>query len=503
MSGRTYLAIDLKSFYASVECVERGLDPMTTHLVVADQSRTDKTICLAVSPALKAYGVPGRARLFEARQAVEKANRRRRAKAPGGAFSGKSWDETALAADPALEMDILVAPPRMAHYIEVSARVYQVYLRFAAPADIHVYSIDEVFIDATDYLKSAGVTAEAFAREAVRQVLEATGITATAGIGPNLYLAKVAMDIEAKHCPPDENGVRVARLDERSYRQKYWDHRPLTDFWRVGRGIARRLEENGMATMGDVARVSLSDAGQEKLFRLFGVNAELLIDHAWGFESCTMADIKAYEPADHSVGSGQVLQCPYPFEKAALAVREMADALALDLVDQGLVTDRLTLAVGYDIENLTDPARRAAYRGPVVTDHYGRSTPKPVHATARLETPTASARELVAAAQALMEKIADPVLLVRRLTLTAGRVLTEEEAEAAPVCRQLDLFHDWGAEAAKEQQAAARRAREKKMQAAMLGIKKKYGKNAILKGMDLEDGATGKLRGGLIGGHKA
>ena len=502
MSGRTYLAIDLKSFYASVECVERGLDPMTTHLVVADQSRTDKTICLAVSPALKAYGVPGRARLFEARQAVEKANRRRRAKAPGGAFSGKSWDETALAADPALEMDILVAPPRMAHYIEVSARVYQVYLRFAAPADIHVYSIDEVFIDATDYLKSAGVTAEAFAREAVRQVLEATGITATAGIGPNLYLAKVAMDIEAKHCPPDENGVRVARLDERSYRQKYWDHRPLTDFWRVGRGIARRLEENGMATMGDVARVSLSDAGQEKLFRLFGVNAELLIDHAWGFESCTMADIKAYEPADHSVGSGQVLQCPYPFEKAALAVREMADALALDLVDQGLVTDRLTLAVGYDIENLSG-APGTAYRGPVVTDHYGRSTPKPVHATARLETPTASARELVAAAQALMEKIADPALLVRRLTLTAARVLTEEEAQAAPVCRQLDLFHDWGAEAAKEQQAAARRAREKKMQAAMLGIKKKYGKNAILKGMDLEDGATGKLRNDQIGGHKA
>ena len=311
------------------------------------------------------------------------------------------------------------------------------------------------------------------------------------------------MDIEAKHCPPDENGVRVARLDERSYRQKYWDHRPLTDFWRVGRGIARRLEENGMATMGDVARVSLSDAGQEKLFRLFGVNAELLIDHAWGFESCTMADIKAYEPADHSVGSGQVLQCPYPFEKAALAVREMADALALDLVDQGLVTDRLTLAVGYDIENLTAPARRAAYRGPVVTDHYGRSTPKPVHATARLETPTASARELVAAAQALMEKIADPALLVRRLTLTAGRVLTEEEAQAAPVCRQLDLFHDWGAEAAKEQQAAARRAREKKMQTAMLGIKKKYGKNAILKGMDLEDGATGKLRNDQIGGHKA
>ena len=503
MGERTYLAIDLKSFYASVECVERGLDPMATHLVVADQARTDKTICLAVSPALKAYGVPGRARLFEARQAVEKANRRRRARAPGGVFTGRSWDERALAADPGLEMDILVAPPRMAHYIEMSARVYQVYLRFAAPDDIHVYSIDEVFIDATDYLKSAGVTAEAFAREAVRQVLAATGITATAGIGPNLYLAKVAMDIEAKHCPPDENGVRVARLDEGSFRQKYWDHRPLTDFWRVGRGIARRLEENGLATLGDVARLSLSDAGQEKLFRLFGVNAELLIDHAWGFESCTMADIKAYKPADHSLGSGQVLQEPYPFAKAALAVREMADALALDLVAQGLVTDRLTLAVGYDIENLTDPARKAAYHGPVVTDHYGRRVPKPAHGTAKLETPTASARELVAAAGALMDKIADPALLVRRLTLTAGRVLPEAEAEAAVVCRQLDLFHDWQAEAARQKEAAARRAREKKMQKALLGIKQKYGKNAILKGMDLEEGATGKLRNGQIGGHKA
>lgn len=503
MGERTYLAIDLKSFYASVECVERGLDPMATHLVVADEARTDKTICLAVSPALKAYGVPGRARLFEARQAVEKANRRRRARAPGGVFTDRSWDERALAADPGLEMDILVAPPRMAHYIEMSARVYQVYLRFAAPDDIHVYSIDEVFIDATDYLKSAGVTAEAFAREAVRQVLAATGITATAGIGPNLYLAKVAMDIEAKHCPPDENGARVARLDEGSFRQKYWDHRPLTDFWRVGRGIARRLEENGLATLGDVARLSLSDAGQEKLFRLFGVNAELLIDHAWGFESCTMADIKAYKPADHSLGSGQVLQEPYPFDKAALAVREMADALALDLVAQGLVTDRLTLAVGYDIENLTDPARKAAYHGPVVTDHYGRRVPKPAHGTAKLETPTASARELVAAAGALMDKIADPALLVRRLTLTAGRVLPEAEAEAAVVCRQLDLFHDWQAEAARQKEAAARRAREKKMQQAMLGIKQKYGKNAILKGMDLEEGATGKLRNGQIGGHKA
>ena len=493
----------MNSFYASVECVERGLDPMTTNLVVADQRRTEKTICLAVSPSLKAYGIAGRARLFEVVERVREVNTQRQRQAPGRQLTGTSWHDPEVRENPSLALDYLVAPPRMAHYIDWSTRIYQVYLKYIAPEDIYPYSIDEVFIDLTSYLDTYLMTARELTRTMILDILKTTGITAAAGMGTNLYLAKVAMDIEAKHCPPDENGVRVARLDERSYRQKYWDHRPLTDFWRVGRGIARRLEENGMATMGDVARVSLSDAGQEKLFRLFGVNAELLIDHAWGFESCTMADIKAYEPADHSVGSGQVLQCPYPFEKAALAVREMADALALDLVDQGLVTDRLTLAVGYDIENLTDPARRAAYRGPVVTDHYGRSTPKPVHATARLETPTASARELVAAAQALMEKIADPVLLVRRLTLTAGRVLTEEEAEAAPVCRQLDLFHDWGAEAAKEQQAAARRAREKKMQAAMLGIKKKYGKNAILKGMDLEDGATGKLRGGLIGGHKA
>ena len=503
MKERTYLAIDLKSFYASVECVDRGLDPLAVNLVVADLTRTEKTICLAVSPPLKAIGVPGRPRLFEVVQQVAVVNAQRKLAAPGRCLTGKSAFAEALQKDPRLAVDYIVAPPRMARYMEYSARIYAIYLRHVAPEDIHVYSVDEVFIDATDYIASLHCTARRFAMQLILEILQETGITATAGIGSNLYLCKVAMDIVAKHIPPDSNGVRIAMLDEQSYRQQLWSYRPITDFWRVGPGYAKKLAQYGIFTMGDVARCSLGGPeklhNEELLFRLFGVNAELLIDHAWGFESCTMADIKAYTPADHSVGSGQVLQEPYPFEKAALAVREMADALALDLVAQGLVTDRLTLAVGFDIENLARPG----YRGPVVTDHYGRKVPKPVHATAKLETPTASARELVAAAQALMEKIADPALLVRRLTLTAGRVLTEEEAEAAPVCRQLDLFHDWGAEAARQREAAARRAREKKMQTAMLGIKKKYGKNAILKGMDLEDGATGRLRNGQIGGHKA
>ena len=506
MSGRTYLAIDLKSFYASVECVERGLDPMTTHLVVADQSRTDKTICLAVSPALKAYGVPGRARLFEARQAVEKANRRRRAKAPGGVFSGKSWDETALAAGPALEMDILVAPPRMAHYIEVSARVYQVYLRFAAPADIHVYSIDEVFIDATDYLKSAGVTAEAFAREAVRQVLEATGITATAGIGPNLYLAKVAMDIEAKHCPPDENGVRVARLNERSYRQKYWDHRPLTDFWRVGKGYAAKLEAHGMYTMGDVARCSIGKPGEyhneELLYKLFGINAEILIDHAWGWEPCTIADAKSYKPEKKSIVSGQVLQCPYDFQKARLVVREMVDALALDLVDKGLVTNQLVLTVGYDRENLDDPSRAAQYKGPVTADRYGRKIPKHAVGTENFSY-TSSANDLLKAVTALYDRIVDKNLLIRRLSISANKLLSEASASKEEPAEQLDLFTDYAAKEQQEQADKAAHTRERKLQEAMLGIKKKYGKNAILKGMNLEDGATARERNQTIGGHHA
>lgn len=499
---RVYLAIDLKSFYASVECVERGLDPMTTHLVVADARRTEKTICLAVSPALKACGVGGRARLFEAVQAARRVNDARRRRAPGGVFTGKSHDAPALARDPGLELEFLIAPPRMAHYIEMSARIYQIYLRHAAAADIHVYSIDEVFMDVTDYLKSSRTTAEEMARAILREVLEATGITATAGIGPNLYLAKVAMDIEAKHTAPDADGMRIARLDEAAYRRRLWGHRPLTDFWRVGRGIARRLEENGLATMGDVARLSLTDAGQDKLYRLFGVNAELLIDHAWGQESCTMADIKAYKPADHSLGSGQVLQCPADGPTAALAVREMADALALDLVAGGLVTDRLSLTVGYDVENLADPARRAAYRGPVTVDPWGRSLPKAAHGTLKLDSPTSSARELVAAAQALMERISDPALLVRRLNLVAGRVLPES-ACTQPECEQLDLFGESQRRAEREQERQARRSRERRMQEAVLDIKKKYGKNAILKGMNLEEGATGRRRNDQIGGHQA
>ena len=501
MEQRTYLAIDLKSFYASVECVERGLDPLTTHLVVADESRTEKTICLAVSPALKACGVPGRARLFEAVQAAARVNAARRRRAPGGVFTGGSSDALALAADPSLQLEFIVATPRMAHYMEMSARVYQVYLRHVAPEDIHVYSIDEVFMDVTHYLTSRRVSAEAFARQVIREVLEATGITATAGIGSNLYLCKVAMDIVAKHMPPDENGARIARLDEAAYRRELWDHRPLTDFWRVGRGLARRLEENGMATMGDVARASLTEAGRKKLTALFGVNAELLADHAWGWESCTIADIKAYKPADHSLGSGQVLQSPYSFDKAALVVREMADALALDLTAQGLVTDRLTLTVGYDTENLTDPARRAAYRGPVTTDRYGRATPKHGHGTLRLEEATASARQLRAAASRLMEQAADPALLVRRLYLAASARPAGEGAE--PAWEQTDLFGEQAARQAGREQRQKARAREEKMQRAVLDIKNKYGKNAIVKGMDLEEGATGRQRNRQIGGHKA
>ncbi len=379
MQEKTYLSIDLKSFYASVECMERGLDPMTTHLVVADQSRTEKTICLAVSPALKAYGISGRARLFEVVQKVKEVNAQRRRKAPGGVFTGTSHQAPQLLARPDLALDYLVAPPQMAHYISFSTRIYNVYLKYIAPEDMHVYSIDEVFLDVTPYLDTYGMTAEELARTILLDVLHTTGITATAGIGSNLYLAKVAMDIEAKHIQPDENGVRIARLDEMSYRRNLWAHRPFTDFWRVGRGYAKKLEQQGLYTMGDIARCSLGRRedyyNEELLYKLFGVNAELLIDHAWGWEPCTIADIKAYRPTTNSVGSGQVLKTPYPAEKARLVVQEMADLLVLDLVDHRLMTDQLTLTVGYDRENLTDPQRRQAYRGAVSTDAYGRAIP--------------------------------------------------------------------------------------------------------------------------------
>ena len=507
MAERTYLAIDLKSFYASVECVERGLDPLRTNLVVADAARTEKTICLAVSPSLKAYGIAGRARLFEVMQRVQQVNAMRRQLEPGRRLTGQSYDADALAACPELELSYITAPPQMAKYMQVSARIYQIYLKYIAPEDIHVYSVDEVFIDATHYLGAYRQTPQELARTMILDVLRTTGITATAGIGTNLYLAKIAMDIGAKHVEPDENGVRIASLTERSYRETLWGHRPLTDFWRVGRGYAKKLEAKGLFTMGDIARCSLgrpdSFYNEELLYRMFGVNAELLIDHAWGYEPCTLADIKAYRPEAHSVGSGQVLQCPYEFEKARLVAREMADALALELTRKRLVTDQIVLTVGYDRESLTEPARRARYCGPVTADRYGRSVPKAAHGSENLCAPTASAREILQAATALFDRIVDRTLLVRRMYIVANRVRCEQEAQQEPEYIQLDLFSDEAAHAAQCKAEKAAQDRERRMQDAMLAIREKYGKNAILKGMSLQDGATARQRNGQIGGHRA
>ena len=498
---KTYIAIDLKSFYASVECVERGLDPMTTHLVVADRSRTEKTICLAVSPSLKAYGLPGRARLFEVEEKVREINLRRRCAAPGGHLVGKSFSARALERHPELALDFVAAPPQMAHYMRVSTHIYQIYLNYIAPEDIHVYSIDEVFIDATSYLKTYGLTARELARRMIADVLRETGITATVGIGTNLYLCKVAMDIGAKHIQPDADGVRIAALDEQSYRRTLWTHRPLTDFWRVGRGTVKKLESVGLRTMGDVARCSLGKPeefyNENLLYQLFGVNAELLIDHAWGWENCTIADIKAYKPENNSVGSGQVLQCPYAFDKARLVAREMLDLLVLDLVERGLVTDQLVLTVGYDRENLLTPERRAAYRGPVVTDHYGRNVPKSAHGTVNLPRYSSSTKELMQALCDLFDRIVDENLLVRRIYLTACHVIPEGQTQDTG--EQLDLFAD----PAQLEEQQAERERERSVQEAMLTIKRKFGKNAILKGMNFEDGATAQQRNGQIGGHKA
>ncbi|MCQ4864950.1 Y-family DNA polymerase [Pseudoflavonifractor phocaeensis] len=500
MKSRTYVAIDLKSFYASVECVERKLNPMTTNLVVADVSRTTKTICLAVSPSLKAYGIPGRARLFEVVQKVAEVNAQRQRSAPGRKLTGSSSNDPELKQRPELALDYLTAPPRMAKYLEWSTRIYNIYLQYIAPEDIHVYSIDEVMMDVTDYLQTYHCTARELTMKIILDVLRTTGITATAGIGSNLYLCKIAMDIVAKHIRPDRNGVRIATLNENTYRRLLWTHRPLTDFWRVGRGYAKKLEANGLYTMGDIARCSLDN--EELLYKLFGINAELLIDHAWGWEPCTMADVKAYKPATNSIGSGQVLQCPYDFQKARLVAREMADTLVLDLVDKGLVTDQIVLTVGYDIDNLTDPTRRKSYHGPVTTDHYGRAVPKHAHGTGNLPWYTSSTKLILQAVMELYDRIVDPGLLVRRLNLTANHVVTETDApKSAP--EQLDLFTDYDAVLHQETRENVALAREKKMQEAMLSIKKKYGKNAILKGLNLEDGATARERNQQIGGHKA
>ena len=502
MKQHTYIAIDLKSFYASVECRDRGLDPLDTNLVVADESRTDKTICLAVTPTLKSFDIPGRARLFEVKQRVQEVNADRKRNLRGRKFAGSSHFYSELSKDPSLELDFIIAPPRMAYYMEYSTRIYEIYMKYVAPEDIIVYSIDEVFMDVTDYLQTYRMSPRDLAMKMILEVLETTGITATAGIGTNLYLCKVAMDIMAKHIPSDENGVRIAFLDEMTYRRELWSHRPITDFWRVGRGYAKKLETYGIYTMGDVARCS--EQNEELLYRLFGKNAELLIDHAWGWEPCTVEAVKAYRPESSSLGSGQVLQCPYDAEKAKLVVREMADALSLDLVEKRLVTDQIVITVGYDIENLTDPERRKKYRGEVVTDRYGRQIPKHAHGTENLESFTSSTQKMVEAASVLYDRIVDKNLLIRRMNITANNIVEEKAApQKNNSYQQLDLFTDYAAEEEQEKQEALRLDRERKLQEATITIKKKFGKNAILKGMSLQEGATAKNRNEQIGGHKA
>ena len=502
-----YIAIDLKSFYASVECVKRKLDPLTTNLVVADASRTEKTICLAVSPSLKAYGIPGRARLFEVVQRVKEVNIERRSKAPGRRFAGSSYSAPKLAAHPELEVSYITAPPRMAFYLEYSTIIYNTYLKYIAPEDIHVYSIDEVFMDVTHYLKTYGMTPKELASKIIRDVLDSTGITATAGIGTNLYLCKVAMDIVAKHVDPDEHGVCIAELDEMSYRRLLWNHRPLTDFWRVGHGYRKKLEAVGLFTMGDIARCSLGRDNEyhneDLLYNIFGVNAELLIDHAWGWEPTTIDLVKSYKPETNSISSGQVLQCPYDAEKGKIIVREMTDLLVLDLVEKKLVTDQMVLTIGYDIDNLTDARIRNSYKGEVTTDHYGRKVPKHAHGTANLNRQTSSTQIIIDAVMDLYDRIINPNLLIRRVTVVANHLVDESQVEETEQFEQLDLFTDYASLEKERKEEAERLSNERKLQEAMLSVKKKFGKNAILKGMNLQEGATTIERNRQIGGHKA
>ena len=544
--SKTYISIDLKSFYASVECMERGLDPLNTNLVVADASRTQKTICLAVSPSLKAYGIPGRARLFEVEQKVKEANARRQTRAPKNILDGKSVFASELNENPNLAIDYIAAKPRMALYMSKSTQIYDVYLRYIAPEDIYAYSVDEVFIDASGYLKTYGLNAHDFARLLVREVFKETGITATAGIGPNLYLCKIAMDIGAKHTEADADGVRIAELDEYSYRGLLWDHRPITDFWRVGRGYAKKLAKKSIFTMGDIARCSLGTSSdyynEDLLYKMFGVNAELLIDHAWGYEPCTLAEVKSYRPQRKSLVSGQVLQNAYTYEKTRIVVREMMELLALDLVDKGLLTNQIVLTVGYDIENLSDPERRKAYKGEITVDGYGREIPKHAHGTGNLPFSTASTKLTTDCVLEVFDRVVDESLLTRRISITANNLVLESEykresevASAEP--EQISMFdmlargddsHAPERVSSKEATAYSEQdkpnstmvaesisgsaandksedtlEKEKQVQEVMLKIKKRFGKNAILKGTNLQEGATAKERNAQIGGHKA
>ena len=496
MNTRTYCCIDLKSFYASVECVERKLDPLTTNLVVADESRTEKTICLAVTPSLKQYGLSGRSRLYEVVQKVKEVNMARRRKLRSYKFTGKSSNDNELKNHPELELDYIIAPPRMKLYMKYSTDIYNTYIKYISEEDVFVYSIDEVFMDITEYLKVYHLSAEELVTKMINEVYSKTGITATAGIGTNLYLAKIAMDIVAKHANPNNNGVRVAKLDEMSYRRLLWNHTPITDFWRVGRGYEKKLSSKGLYTMGDIALQSVKD--EEVLYKLFGVNAELLIDHAWGYEPCTVKSVKSYKPSSSSLSSGQVLHEPYNYKKAQLIVQEMTDNLVLDLVDKRLVTDQLVLTIGYDISNLTDNDISSRYDGDVTTDYYGRTVPKSSHGTVRLDYKTSSTKEIMKAVVGLYKKIANPLLLVRRINIAACNLEDESKVKDQVIHQQLDLFSSPKANDINKEELE----KEKELQRALLSIKKKYGKNSIVKGMDLMDGATTIQRNNEVGGHK-
>lgn len=498
---RTYIAIDLKSFYASVECVERKLDPLTTNLVVADVSRTEKTICLAVTPSLKQYGISGRARLFEVIQRVKSINNQRKNSVPSHRLTGKSFSDIELKAHPDWAVDYIAAPPRMAYYIDVSSKIYSIYLKYIAVEDIHVYSIDEVFMDVTNYLDSYKMTAHELTIKMIRDVLKQTGITATAGIGTNLYLAKVAMDIMAKKTQPDKDGVRIAELDEMTYRQKLWNHRPITTFWRVGHGIANSLSRYGIDTMGKIAL--MSEYNEDLLYNLFGVNAELLIDHAWGWEPCTMEAIKAYRPERNSFNNGQVLSSPYDNKKARVVIMEMADSMALKLVSLRLVTDQVIIYVGYDAENLTNETIRANYHGEIKANYYGKMVPKPAHGTSNLPHPTSSTRLITEAVTRLYDEIVDKSLLIRRLNITVNNVISEEKAILENSTTQLDLFTDYEQKRKQEEAEKRQLSKERRIQETQISIKKRFGKNAILRGLNFEDGATAKERNNQIGGHKA
>ena len=489
-----YIAIDLKSFYASVECKERGLNPLTTNLVVADSSRTEKTICLAVSPSLKQYGIPGRARLFEVVQKVKEVNVNRKYNAPKHILNGKSYEDTELKKHPEYELDYIIAPPQMNKYMKYSTEIYNIYLKYFSPDDICVYSIDEVFIDVTHYLQTYQMKASTLATKVIQKVYETTGITATCGVGTNLYLSKIAMDIVAKHVKPNKYGVRIACLDEEMYKKQLWNHRPLTDFWRVGKGIAKKLEKNNMYTMGDVARCSINN--EDKLFKLFGINAELLIDHAWGYEPCTMQSIKSYVPTTNSISSGQVLHCPYNYEKTKLIIKEMTELLVLDLVDRNLLTNQIVLTVGYDIENLTN--KNIDYKGEITIDRYGRSVPKHAHGTINLDHKTSSNKIIGEAVMELYDRIIDNRLLTRRINITANNVVNEEQAEKENNFEQIDLFTNYQELEIKQEKEK----KERNLQKSILDIKKKYGKNAILKGMNFEEGGTTIERNEQVGGHK-